>query len=127
MRLCIESPYELQMERCRIVHESLASKIQVEDYHHLLTQVKVLFHRTEIESSSVLHQHGNRMNRLSTETSRGVAYQLLSDLNADGLNTPFCNDVQRNRKNAQRDLSPEVLMRRDQATIQRHHRGRDSK
>ena len=50
MRLCMESLHELWMERCRIVHESLASKIQVEDHHHLLTQVKVFFHQTEIES-----------------------------------------------------------------------------
>ena len=127
MRLCIESLHDLWMERCRIVHESLASKILVEDHHHLLTQVQVLFNNTEIESSSVLQQYRHRLHRLPTETLRGVAYQLLSDLNIDSHDTPFHNDIKKNCKSPWRDLTPEVLIRRDQATIQRHHRTRDNK
>ena len=100
MRLCIESLHELWMERCRIVHESLASKIQVEDYHHLLAQMHFLFDQTEIESSSVLQQCMHRLNRLSAETLQGAVYQLLSDLNIDGLNAPFHKDIQKNRKSA---------------------------
>ena len=127
MRLCIESLHDLWMERCRIVHESLASKILVEDHHHLLTQVQVLFNNTEIESSSVLQQYRHHLHRLPTETLRGVAYQLLSDLNIDSYDTPFHNDIKKNCKSPWRDLTPEVLIRRDQATIQCHRRMRDNK
>ena len=55
MRLCAESLYELWGEKCRVAHESLASKIQVEDHHHLLQQVRVLFNQIEIEVLSVLY------------------------------------------------------------------------
>ena len=113
IRLCIESLNELWMERYRIVHESLASKVQVEDHHHLLAQVRFLFNQTEIESASVLQQYRHQLNRLSIEILRGVAYQLLSDLNIDGLNTPFHTDIQKNRKSPWKDLSPEILIRRD--------------
>ena len=74
MFFCTESLHDLWLERCRIVHESIASKIKVEDHHNLLRQVSMLFTQVEINESSVLQQYKNRLNSLSTETLRGIAY-----------------------------------------------------
>ena len=98
MRLYTESLCELWGERCCIVHESLASKIQVEDYYHLLQQEQVLFNQTEIEALSILHQHQHRLHCLSADTLRGVAYKLLSKLGVDGSITPFHNDINRTQQ-----------------------------
>ena len=74
MCFCTESLYDLWLERCRIVYESMASKIKVEDHHNLLMQVSKLFTQVEINTSSVLQQYKYRLNSLSTDTLRGVVY-----------------------------------------------------
>ena len=120
MWLCIKTLHELWLERCRIVHESLTSKVQIEDHHHLLQQVRVLFNQTDIEISSVLSQYKHRLHRLSTETLRGVAYQLLSELGVDSSNTPFHTDINKNRDKMWKPLTPEIVRNRDQATLRRY-------
>ena len=75
----------------------MASKIKVEDHHNLLMQVSKLFTQVEINASSVLQQYKHRLNSLSTDTLRGVVYQLLSNLNVDSHQTPFHNDIMRNK------------------------------
>ena len=97
MFFCTESFHDLWLERYRIVYESMASKIKVEDYHNLLMQVSMLFTQVEINTSSVLQQYKHRLNSLSTDTLRGVAYQLLSNLNVGSHQTPFHNDIMRNK------------------------------
>ena len=97
MCFCIESLYDLWLERCRIVYESMASKIKVEDHHNLLLQVSMLFTQVEISASSILQQYKHRLNSLSTNTLRGIVYQLLSNLNVDSYQTPFHNDILRNK------------------------------
>ena len=69
-----ESLHDLWLERYRIVHESMASKIKVEDHHNLLMQVSILFTQVEINELSVLQQYKHRLNSLSTDTLRGIAY-----------------------------------------------------
>ena len=120
MQLCIKALYELWLERCRIVHESLTSKVQIEDHHHLLHQVRLLFHHTDISISPVLHQYKYRLHSLPTETLRGVAYQLLSDLGIDSTNTPFHNDINKSRVKVWRPITPEIVRNRDQATLRRY-------
>ena len=109
MRSCIDSLHELWVERCRIVHESLTSNIRVEDHHHLLQQARILFNQAEIDASIILHQYKHRLHCLPTETLRGIAHQLLSDLGVDGSATPFHNDMNRKREGAWRPLTPEVV------------------
>ena len=120
MCFCIESLHDLWLERCRIVHESMASKIKIEEHHNLLVQVSKLFTQVEINASSVLLQYKHRLNSLPTETLRGVAYQLLSNLNVDSHQTPFHNDILRTKTSTWRELTPEIIQRRDQATMRRY-------
>ena len=55
MALCIEALHELWTERCRIVNESMISKIRVEDHCILLNQVAELYRKVNINNTSVLH------------------------------------------------------------------------
>ena len=120
MCLCTESLYDLWLERYRIVHESMASKVKIEDHHNLLVQVNKLFTQVEINASSVLLQYKHRLNSLPTETLRGVAYQLLSNLNIDSHQTLFHNDILRNKTSTWKELTPEIIHRRDQAMMRRY-------
>ena len=127
MSSCLESLHKLWIERCHIVHESLSSNAQIEDHHHLLQQVRLLFQQADAEVSNVLHQCKHRLHRLSTETLRGIAHQLLSDLGADSTATPFHTDINNKNKRAWRSLTPEVVLRRDQATVRRHQQMKRNK
>ena len=91
----------------------MASKIKVEDYHNLLMQVSKLFTQVEINVSSILQQYKHRLNSLSTEILRGIAYQLLSDLNVDSHQTPFHNNIMKNKTSTWRELTREIILRRD--------------
>ena len=122
MCLCIESLHALWLERCRIVHESMASSIKVEDHHYLLMQVRTLFNQIELSPSSILHQYKHRLHHLPTETLRGITYQLLTDLNVDSHETLFHNDIKKQNKRPWRKLTPATLLMRDQATRNLHQR-----
>ena len=80
----------------------------------------MLFTQVEISVSSVLQQYKHRLNSLSTDTLRGVAYQLLFNLNVDSHQTPFHNNIMRNKTSTWRELTPEIIQRRDQATKKLH-------
>ena len=75
----------------------MASKIKIKEHHNLLVQVSKLLTQVEINTSSVLQQYKYRLNSLSTDTLKGVAYQLLSDLNVNSHQTPFHNDIMKNK------------------------------
>ena len=109
------------------MHESSTSRIQVENYHYLLAQVQLLCNQVDIDYSSVLHQYKYCLNRLPTNTLQGIAYQILTNLHVDSQHTPFHNNVKRCRKSAWRDLTPNVLRRKDQVTMQYHHSTKDKK
>ena len=127
MNSCLESLHKLWIERCHVVHESLSSNIQIEDHHHLLQQVRLLFQQADVEVSNVLHQYKHRLHCLSTETLRGIAYQLLSDLGVDSTATPFHTDIDKKNKRVWRSLTPEVVLQRDQATVRRHQQMKRNK
>ena len=55
MVLCIEVLHELWTEQCRIVNESMMSKIRVEDHCILLNQVTELYCEVDINNTSFLH------------------------------------------------------------------------
>ena len=93
MALCIEVLYELWIERCRIVHESMMSKIRVEDHGILLNQVKELYNHIPINNTSILHQYKNKLNKVNTKTLRGIAYTLLLHIGINSYHTPFHNDI----------------------------------
>ena len=54
------------------------------------------------------------------ETLRGMAYELLLGMNVDSHLTPFHNDLKRQNRGIQRDLSSNDIQKRDQATIRQH-------
>ena len=95
MALCIEVLYELWIEWYRIVHESMMPKIRVEDYGILLNQVKELYNQVPINNTSVLHQYKNKLNKVNTETLRGIAYELLSHIGINSYHTLFHNDIRK--------------------------------
>ena len=118
--LCIEALYKLWLERHKIVHECMASRVKVEDHHNLLNQVKMLFSQVEISASSPLHQYKHKLNHISKETLRGVAYELLSGVNVSSYLTLFYNIFKRQNRGIQRDLRSDNIQRRDQATIRQY-------
>ena len=73
--LCIESLHRLWLERCKIVYESMASRVKIKDYNNLLNEVKLLFGKVEIRKPSTLHQYKYKLNHISVEKLRGVAYE----------------------------------------------------
>ena len=75
--------YQLWVERWNIVNECLLSKVKVEEHNNLLTQVKELCNQVDIEPTSTLHKCKCSLNKLSAETLRGVAYELLASIGAD--------------------------------------------
>ena len=127
MRLCAESLHVLSFDQCRIAHERVASRIKVEDHYSLLVQVKTLFSQVVINNRNVLHQCKHRLRYLSTETLRGIAYQLLADLNVDSHIAPFHADAIKNCKRPWRELTPAIILRRDLAAKKRHHCSQVSK
>ena len=80
----------------------------------------MLFGQVEISASSPLYQYKHKLNHISTETLRGIAYELLSGMNVDSYLTPFHNNLKRQNRGIRRDLSSDVIRRRDQATIRQH-------
>ena len=52
--VCIETPRQLWMERCRIFHECATSRIMIEDRHILLIYVRLLLSCTDADSNKVL-------------------------------------------------------------------------
>ena len=123
----LESLHKLWVERCRIIYERLASNEQAEDHQHLLQHARVLFQKADIDAPNILYQYKYRSYRLSIETLREIACQLLSDLGVDDTTTPFYNDVDRQYKRAWRSLTLEIVQQRDQATIQRHQQMKKNK
>ena len=121
MALCIDVLHTLWLERCRIVHECMLSKVRVEDHCNLLNQVKQIYLQSDISPSSVLHQYQYKLNKVNTETLRGIAYELLSTMNVDSSQTLFHSDLRRSPSNVRRELTSSALLRRDQATARRHY------
>ena len=80
---------QIWMEQCQIVHESKMLRIKVEDHYNTLKQVKGLHAQVDIEESSVVKAHRNRLNNPPIEILRAVACELLICLNVDLLETPF--------------------------------------
>ena len=96
------------------------SKIRVEDHYSLLNQVAVLYNEVDIYNSSVLHQYKNKLHKVNTETLQGIAYELLSHLGIDSHHTLFYNDIYKAPGSKRRDLTPSIILQRDQATARRH-------
>ena len=116
MVLCIEMLHQLWLERCRIVNESLISKIKVEDHCHLLFQVKRLHTQVDIISTNELNQCKHRLNKVNNETLRDIAHELLSHLGVYSQQTQFYIDLQKNPNARRRELAPSVLCQRYLAT-----------
>ena len=99
----------------------MASRIKVEDHYSLLVQIKTLFSQVAINDRNALHQYKHRLHYLSTETLRGIAYQLLADLNVDSHIALFHADTIKNCKRPWRELTPAIILRRDLAAKKRHY------
>ena len=98
----------------------MMSKIRVEDHCILLNQVEELYCKVNINNTSVLHQYKNKLNKVNTETLRGIAYELLSHLGINSHHTLFYNDIYKTLASQRRDLIPSIIRQRDQATTRRH-------
>ena len=118
--LSVEVLHQLWVERCNIVNEYLLSKVKVEDHNNLLMQVKELCDSVDIELTSVLYQHKNRLNKASTGTLRGIAYELLATVSIETGDSSFYNDPLKHPRSKRRELTPTVIMMRDRATEKRH-------
>ena len=125
--LTIEMLHQLWIERCNIVNESLLSKIRVEDCNNLLLRVKDLCNQVEIESTSVLHQHKCRLHKVSMETLRGIACELLTHLGIEARQSSFHNDPLTHPSSKLKALTSTVLIMRDEATPRRHHQANKNK
>ena len=93
MALCIEALHILWLERFRIVHECVLSKVKVEDHCDILNQVNQLYLQSDISPSSVIRQHKCKLNKVNAEILRGIAYELLSTMNVDSSQTLFHSDL----------------------------------
>ena len=118
--LCIEVLHELWIERYRIVHKSMMSKIRVEDYGILLNQVKELYNHVPINNTSILHQYKNKLNKVNTEILRGIVYKLLLYIGINSHHTLFNNNIRKTPSSQRRDLTPSIIYQRDLATTRRH-------
>ena len=116
----IEALHELWTEWCRIVNESMMSKIRVEDHCILLNQVAELYREVNINNTSNLHQYKNKLHKVNTETLWGIAYDLLSHLGIDSYHTLFHNNIYKTLASQRRDLTPSIILQRDQATARRY-------
>ena len=98
----------------------MMSKIRVEDHCSLLNQVAVLYNEVDIYDSSVLHQYKNKLNKVNTETLRGIAYELLLYIGINSHHTSFHNDICKTPSSQRKDLTPSIIHQRDLATARRH-------
>ena len=98
----------------------MISKVRVEDHCNLLNQVKKLYLQSDISPSSILHQCKYKLNKVNTETLRGMSHELLSTTNVDSSQTLFHSDLRRSPSSTRRQLTSSALLCRDQATARRH-------
>ena len=105
----------------------MMSKIRVEDHCILLNQVADLYSEININNTSVLHQHKNKLYKVNTETLRGIAHELLSHLGINSHHTPFHNDIRKTLSSQRRDLTSSMIRQRDLATTRRHQQTITSK
>ena len=127
MTWCIEMLQQLWSERCKIVNESLISKVRIEDHCTLLNQAKELYNQVSLNAANVLHQCKHRLNKVSTETLRGIAYELLSILGVDSQRTYFHTNLHKSPKDRRQELNPETLHQRDLVTVRQHKQSRNNK
>jgi len=117
-------PHEPVLERST---EEEVTEVKVEDHDNLLVQVKELCNSADIEPASVLHQHKNRLNKVSTGTLRGIVHELLATVGIETRNSSFHNDLLKHPRSKRCDLTPTVMSMRDRATVRRHDQTKRSK
>ena len=59
------------------------SRIRIEDHYNLLHCAKETCDQVDVRANSTLHQHKHQLKRVSTETLRDIAYELLAALGID--------------------------------------------
>ena len=52
-----------------------------------------IYNQVPINNTSVFHQYKNKLNKVNTETLRGIAYELLSHIGINSYHTPFHNNI----------------------------------
>ena len=82
-------------------------------------QVKELHNQEDIEAKRVLHKHKNSLNKVSAETLRGVAHELLASIGADTRHSCFHNDPLKHPRSRRCKLDSIVLSMRDKAIARR--------
>ena len=85
-------------------------------------QVKKLCDQVDIEQTSMLHTHKNSLNKVNTETLRGVVQELLTSIGVDTRHSRFYNDPSKYSRSRRCELDPTVLSMRDKATARRYDR-----
>ena len=82
--------------------------------------MKELYDSVDIELTSVLYQHKNRLNKASTGTLREIAHELLAMVGIETGDSSFHNDPLKHLRSKRRELTPTVIMMRDRATEKRY-------
>ena len=80
-----------------------------------------------LNATNVLHQREHRLNKVSTETLRGIAHELLSILGVHSQRTYFHTDLHKSPKTRRQELNPRTLHQRDLATARWHEQSRNNK
>ena len=80
-----------------------------------------------LNTTNVLHQHKHRLNKVSTETLKGIAYELLSILGVDSQRTYFYTDIHKSPKDRRQELNPGMLYQRDLATERQNEQSSNNK
>ena len=80
-----------------------------------------------LSATNILHQHKHKLNKVSTETLRGIAHERLSVIGVDSQRTYFHTDLHKSPKFRRREFNPTMLHQRDLAMARRHEQSRNNK
>ena len=108
MVLGIEALHLLQVERHRIAHELIVSRVKVEDYCRLMHQLKKLHIQAQLEANTALAQHKTRLTSSAHKPLGGIAHKLLSCLSIDSITILFHKDICSSRLSRRQDLTPNL-------------------
>ena len=81
-----------------------------------------MFNQEDIELTSILHKWKNSSNKVSAETLRGIAHELLASIGADARHSRFNNYPLKHMRSRRCELDLTVLSMRDEAIARRYDR-----
>ena len=86
--------------------------------------VRRLHSCTDVDSLQVLKQYENKLSSLTTDTLRGIAYEILSSYDVDGGEEAFNNRIGSSSSHVRIELNNLMLELKDKAADIRHRNRR---